>query len=139
MTNVLQDWVGEIPWKCQSILLSGLRGPDHAHCPNVKAVTRWLRRVSQHNADPSGDYMQTTPLPAFVDVEKELEFLPCHFVHHLADAQRVVAIFHPLETVTTYAYGLHVWIALEMFHFMPESNETFLARRRDRVSSTEGE
>src|SRR5258708_15533538 len=102
MTSVLQPWVEVAPWKCQSILLSGLRGPDHANVPNVKAVCRWLRRVSQNNADPSTDYMRCDGMPDKRDVEAELEFLPCHFVHHFADSLRVVGIWHPDKVIAQY-------------------------------------
>lgn len=57
MSSVLQPWVEQIPWKQQSILFSGLRGPDTAHCPAIKEVVRWLRKISQRDADPSQSYM----------------------------------------------------------------------------------
>ena len=133
MSSVLQAWVESVPWKCQSILFSGLRGPDHPNCPNVKAVGRWMRRVSQNNADPSTDYMRLDDHPSKEAVEAELEFLPAHFVHHFADALRVIAIWHPAAEVADYARLIHYWIAEETFHFKPESPEDFAFRHRDKV------
>lgn len=133
MSVVLLPWVHELPWKQQSILLSGFRGPDSPNVPAVKAVGRWMRRVSQNNADPSKDYMKRAPLPEHIAVCDELEFLPCHFVHHLADALRVVAINHPEQGVREYAGALHVFIAAEIFHWLTESDETFVFRHRDMV------
>lgn len=133
MTSVLQPWVHEAPWKCQSILLSGLRGPDHANVPYVKAVCRWMRRVSQNNADPTTDYMRSDALPSTTVVEAELEFLPCHFVHHFADALRIIAIWHPDHATGEYAERLHIFIAEETFHFRPESTVAFINRHADKV------
>jgi hypothetical protein len=142
VSSVLKPWVMAAPWKCQSILLSGLRGPDIRHAPRIKEVSRWLRKVSQNDADPSQSYMAPTALPQFDDLEKELEFSSCHFVHHLADALRVVAIYYESDAgaldlnprlTRTYARRLHEYIADELFHFRPETDEQFIHRHRDRV------
>jgi hypothetical protein len=134
MSSVLQPWVETISWKCQSILFSGLRGPDHALCPSIKKVSRWMRRVSQNNADPSKPYMAEGELPTPEQIEKELEHSSVHFVHHFADALRVIAIWHPDELVRKQAYGIHFYIAKELFHFVPEDDATFICRHRDRVA-----
>ena len=133
MSTVLQPWVEGMPWKCQSILFSGLRGPDTGLCPKVKEVSRWMRKVTQSDADPSQSYMAPTTLPEPEDLEKELEFATSHFIHHFADALRCISIWHPDVDVTKYARRLHWYIADELFHFVPESNETFIHRHRDRV------
>jgi hypothetical protein len=133
MSTVLQPWVEALPWKQQSILFSGLRGPDHALCPNIKSVNRWIRTVSQNNADPSKDYMAKKPLPSCEDIEKELEHSTCHYVHHFADSLRVVSIGHPDADVRNTAWLYHHYIAEEIFHFVPEDDATFVHRHRDKV------
>lgn len=133
MSTVLQPWVEAMPWKCQSILFSGLRGPDTGHCPRVKEVSRWMRKVSQRDADPSQSYMAPRALPTPEALEKELEFSSAHFVHHFADALRCIALGHPEHDVRAYARELHGYIADELFHFVPETDEVFLYRHRDRV------
>ena len=133
MSSVLQEWVMAMGWKEQSILLSGFRGPDFRNVPHVKALNRWLRRVSQNNADPSKDYMRNDPLPSEYDVCDDLEFLPAHFVHHFADSLRMVALHHPEAKIRELAYAYHHRIAEEIFHFVPESDEVVLARHQDKV------
>jgi hypothetical protein len=54
-------------------------------------------------------------------------------VHHLADALRVIAVHHPDKEVRDYAKGVHYFIADEIFHFVPEHDEKFLTRHRDKV------
>lgn len=133
MSFVLQKWLENVPWKQQSILLSGLRGPDSGHCPKIKEVTRWLRMISQNDADPSQSYMAPGRLPQPEEMEKELEFSTCHFAHHFSDALRVVALHCPDPEVARYARDLQFFVANEVFHFVPESDEVYLRRHRDRV------
>ncbi len=130
--SVLQPWVEQIPWKQQSILFSSLRGPDQDYLKSIKLVSRWMRAVSQENADPSKPYMAVTTLPDPSDLDKELEHCTVHFVHHFADGLAVIAYHHPDEPVARYAAELHYHIAEELFHFMPESRSTFLVRHRDK-------
>jgi len=134
MGTVLQPWVENLPWKNQSILFSGLRGPDTGYCPRIKEVSRWMRKVSQNDADPSQSYMAPTALPTQEELEKELEFSTCHFVHHFADALRVIAIYHPDHATSAYAWRVHAYIADELFHFVPEDDKTFKHRHRDKVA-----
>jgi hypothetical protein len=99
---------------------------------NVKQVSKWIRSVSQRNADPSKSYMNDIVLPEPATLEKELEQLPCHFVHHFADALAVIAYGHPDDETRRYAYSVHVYIAEELFHFLPETPDIFLWRHRDK-------
>lgn len=133
-SSVLLNWVMNVPWKCQSILLSGLRGPDSCDWPKTKAVNRWLRTVSQNNADPSKDYMRQDSLPTCLELCDEIEWMSCHFVHHFADALRIVAIWHPDSDTRNKAWEYHLEIAEEIFHFIPESDKVFVHRHRDKVS-----
>jgi len=123
----------KLGWKEQSILMSGFRGPDYPNVPHIKALNRWLRTMSQNNADPSKDYMRPDAQPTEMEVCDELEFLPAHYVHHFADSLRIVALHHPVSATREYAFGGHYRIAEEIFHFQPESNEVFLFRHRDKV------
>lgn len=135
-TSVVQEWVSKLPWKMQSILFSGLRGPDQEFLYHTKQVSKWLRSVSQNNADPSKPYMNGIKLPQtdeeMAEFFKELEHCTCHFVHHFLDALAVVAYGHPDEEVSRRAYGYHYEVAEELFHFIPESASVFFLRHRDK-------
>jgi len=137
MSSVLKQWVMDAGWKMQSILLSGLRAPDF---PTVatKKICRWMRAECQNNADPSKGYMEPQILSdALVDqCMDELEYLPCHYVHHFADALAVVAYFHPGDFAHEFALRVHGLIATEIFHFKPETQEEFLERHKDKTVHT---
>lgn len=161
MPVVLQEWVQKAPWKMQSILLSGLRAPD-APTTAVKQICRWMRAEAQYNADPSKGYMHKYPwmqelhrmetgqasasqesgpvsrknevlAPLIDSAMDELEYLPCHYAHHFADALRVVAIFHPVECVRDFAEMVHTEVAVEIFHFKPETVREFIIRHVDKA------
>lgn len=130
---VLQRWVMFLPWKLQSILLSGLRAPDFKTSA-TKRICRWMRSVSQNNADTSKGYMEPQVLsPELIsECMDELEYLPCHYVHHFADALRVIGLMDPDVINRDFANKVHTEVAEEIFHFKPETKEEFLTRHRDK-------
>ncbi len=132
MTSVLLPWVQAMPWKMQSILISGLRAPDFKTSA-VKKICRWMRPVCQNNADLSKGYMEPQVLnQQLIDqAMDELEYLPCHYVHHFADALRVIAIYAPEGQDRDFANAVHKEVAVEIFHFRPETREEFIFRHRD--------
>jgi len=140
MDSVLRPWVMAMPWKMQSILLSGLRAPD-APTDATKRLCRWMRGESQHNAHPAKGYMQPQLLSKEL-INKcmdELEYLSCHYVHHFADAMAVIAYYHPGPSIAAFALAVHAEVAMEIFHFKPETMEEFIYRHRDRVNHQTGE
>lgn len=131
---VLQDWVKDVGLKMQSILLSGLRAPDQK-TESVKKCVRWMRGVSQRNADPSKQsYMEDIVMSNILADRAidELEYCIVHYVHHFADAMAVIAYHHPDEKVKEFAYYIHYKIAEELFHFQPETEKQFRERHRDK-------
>lgn len=131
-SSVLQPWVMALGWKMQSILLSGLRAPD-VMSVTTKKICRWMRAISQHNADPTKGYMEPqAPMNlSLMQCMDELEYMPCHYVHHFADALRVVAIYHPVKEVRDFAGVVHCEVAVEIFHFRPETDDQFIKRHQD--------
>jgi hypothetical protein len=138
MSSVYQGWFHHIPWKMQSIASNGLRAPDTKTGPTKKAV-RWMRTQLCNNADPhkADCYMTAAPpdMEMVVQAGKELEYLPCHYVHHFADAMRVVSLYHPNPVTRYWAYQFHYHIAEEVFHFVPETDVQFVYRHRDKVET----
>ena len=135
---VLQEWVSTVGCKMQSILLSGFRAPDQSTV-SVKRCVRWARAQCQINADPAKQsYMQDVEISRQMidDAMDELEYCPVHYAHHLADSFAVLAYHHPDRVhVRDPALYLHHQVAVELFHFHPESREEFLHRHRDKFGS----
>jgi hypothetical protein len=111
----------------QSVLMSGLRGPDTHHAPYLKAIVRWLRPVTQINADPTTDYMREEVLPTYEDIKKELEFTTVHYFAHLLHAFQIVMYHHPNAEVNAVARAYYLALA-EHLHLAPETRFNFRAR-----------
>jgi hypothetical protein len=137
MSSVFKQWYHYMPWKMQSIFANGLRAPD-AKTTDTKGLVRWMRVAACHDADPAKPdcYMKAPVVDehTIIRAGKELEYLPCHYVHHLADAMRVIAIFHPDSDIRATAWKVHHHVAEELFHFVPESDDIFLERHKDKVA-----
>ncbi len=130
--KVLQDWMGELPWKQQSVILSSLRGPDTHRPENVKKVTRWLRVITQNNADSSTDYMKDIGLPEFEPLRTELEFCTVHYFCHLMHTFEIIGYNHPdrsiRETSRDFYYGL-----VNALHLNPEVKDQLEKRLADKI------
>lgn len=118
--SVVLPWVAEMPLKKQSALLSALRGPDNFFCPHTKRLAKFLRGIVQENADPSTDYMREKPIDV-KELERELEFLPLHYVSHLVEALYLISEWAPPDVPHGYAtsrYAARQWLAWfeETFH-----------------------
>jgi hypothetical protein len=134
--SVFQPWFTENGWKMQSIFVNGLRAPD-SKTVAVKKVVRWMRVKACNNADPTKPdcYMSAPEMTQELREQAcdECEYLTCHYVHHLADALRILALFHPDYSTRKAAWDLHYLIAEEIFHFIPETDEQFKQRHVDKV------
>lgn len=127
MTGVTLPWVQALPLKMQSVLFSGLRGPDTHHAPAIKHIVRWLRPATQINADPTTDYMRKEKLPQWETVKKDLEFSTVHYFAHLMHAMQIIAAYHPDETVKRDAL-LFYQEMVELLHLNTESTTQMCAR-----------
>jgi hypothetical protein len=134
-SSVFQPWFIANGWKMQSIFVNGLRAPD-TKTSAVKKVVRWMRTKACNDADPrKADCYMSAPQMNQELVEQavdELEYLTCHYVHHIADALRILALFHPNGETQYWARQIHYLIAEEIFHFIPESDEQFIDRHKDK-------
>lgn len=131
--KVLQDWVEALPWKMQSVLISAQRGPDSHYCPNVKALTKWVRRTCQQNADPSHTFMANVALPTLDDLEYELEYCTMHFTFHLLYGLEIMAYKHPERNIRDKAMFYYKGIIEEILHFNIESERQMDGRLFDKV------
>jgi hypothetical protein len=95
MSKVIQDWMANLSWKQQSVMLSALRGPDNFYSPEIKKLNHWVRSILQENADPSHTYMQPEVLPEYKLVAKDLEFVSVHYYSHLMWAFEIIGDYHP--------------------------------------------
>ncbi len=129
---VLKSWMANIPWKQQSVLLSALRGPDLSRPFAIKKLNRWLRDVTQKNADPSSEYMKDKTLPSDEELKLELGYCTMHYFTHLMHALEIVGYQHPKEKTRDTAL-MYYSIMVEFVHLNPETKEEFNRRLEDKV------
>lgn len=123
-TSVLKDWVHELPFRMQSVLMSALRGCDTARKDDVsKFVTRAIRPVVCNNADPSNTFMDAEVPADLSKVEQflwDLDSYPMHFVAHTMHAAEIIGYKHPEAKIRKW------WIKLysdmvKALHLNPET------------------
>ncbi|MBI2004187.1 hypothetical protein HYS72_01855 [Candidatus Pacearchaeota archaeon] len=130
--KVLQDWMGNLPWKQQSVILSSLRGPDTHRPINVKKVTRWLREITQNCADPSTDYMKKLELPQLNELKEDLEFCSVHYFCHLLHTFEIIGYTHPDIKIKNIANNYYSGL-VDALHLNPENKEQMNKRLEDKV------
>ncbi len=134
MPSVTLDWVQDLPFKMQSVLFSGLRGPDTGDLRGIKAIVRWLRPVTQHNADHSSDYMRKHPLPNWEDVRKELECeCTVHYFGHLLHTFQIIGYKHPDQSIRQQSLNFYTFMT-HMLHLNLESKFEMDLRLTDKES-----
>lgn len=129
---VLQDWMGELPWKQQSVILSSLRGPDTSRPGNVKIINRWLRGITQHNADSTTDYMKKIDFPSLESFQRDLEYCTMHYYCHLMHTLEIIGYNHPEENIKDIALRYYAAM-VEFQHLNPETKEELNKRLEDKV------
>jgi len=132
--KVLQDWMGELSWKQQSVVLSSLRGPDTSYSPNLKRINKWIRRVTQNNADTSSQYMSDEKLPSLEDIEREVEFSSVHYFSHLLQGLEIIGYKHPDTKTARIARDYYEGLVREVLHLNPETKSQLEERLKDKDS-----
>jgi len=130
---VLLDWMAELGWKQQSVVLSALRGPDNHHSPHIKKISRWIRSITQNNADPSHSYMKSIELPTLKDIEDEVYFASTHYSLHLLFALEIIGYKHPDKAVAKIALDYYLALVADVYHLKPETELDLDTRLQDKV------
>lgn len=150
--SVLQDWVHELSFMQQTVLLTAIRGPDNTpkYGP-VKMLMRWYRRcvlvsslegrvidtpfeegVGGSFMGPSflvEDHMGTgriTWMAVMDDIVaqylREVDALPHHFQMHLMHAFQIVGYKHPDRNIGTWFRDTYFRLVKDL-HLTPESED----------------
>jgi hypothetical protein len=130
--SVLQDWVCELSFKKQTVLLGAIRSPDTLHTLKLKQITIWIRHKILHNADPLTGFMHGSllSLPLFEQIDRDFERLPLHAAHHVILAMEVIATEHPDARIAMTAWNFYR-DAVDAQHLNPETSDQYEARYAD--------
>ena len=126
-------WMSELGWKQQSVILSALRGPDNHHSPNIKKISRWIRSITQNNADPTHSYMKNVQLPSLKEFEDEFYFASTHYSLHLLFALEIIGFKHPDPELARIAHDYYLRLVEDVYHLKPETVEDLDSRLQDKA------
>ena len=145
MKSVLQDWVQELTFMQQSVLLSAVRGPDNVEKESLaKPILRWYRRCILLSAfdkealtDPHhpGGGNFTGPLTKSVkehmdDFYSNIDALPFHFVTHIIHASEILGYKHPNDEIRKDWHYFYLK-GCKKLHMLPEPEEQMDYRLSD--------
>lgn len=122
MNSVVQDWVGEMTLKQQTVVLSAIRGCDGAPKNDIsKPFVRALRAVVLKNAvEGECTFMEAEILDKDISVfVKSLDPYPMHWLIHFIHAVECVGYGHSDKAIASW-WGLLYIRLCEALHFVPE-------------------
>ncbi|MGA9774021.1 MAG: hypothetical protein WBV94_33630 [Blastocatellia bacterium] len=147
--SVLQDWVHDLTFMQQSVLIAAVRGPDGIRKDHpVKVLCRWLRRsflISAFNRcallDPyeagGGSFTGPCCSEEVRDLEHALELylrsvdeIPHHFQLHFMHAAEILGYKHP-DAKVKHWWNLCYCKLVNDAHLYPESEEQMDRRLGD--------
>jgi hypothetical protein len=134
--SVLQDWVCDLPFKQQTMLLSAIRGCDAAHKIDMtKPFIKKFRGAVLKNADESSPFMQMEISDEQRDKFCEaLDPYPFHWVTHFMFASQIIGYKHPDFIIRNWWYDLYTDMVLA-FHLKPETEHAMDERLSDNIGA----
>lgn len=144
MPSVLNDWVAELSFMQQSVLLSNVRNSDGIpKFHKQKPLIRWYRRCVLKSAfdgrelryaDEPGGGSFTGPvddlkkaLDDFIDSRDEMSL---HYYAHAMHAFEIIGYKHPEPTIAQFWFGAYERMA-HALHLWPETEEQLDKRLGD--------
>lgn len=129
--SAIKEWVFDLPFTQQALLMLALRGPDGLPKNTAaKNVVHFIRGVvlnaayDNYTGEPEGfmraDYDNF--MPCVHEMFNDMDAYPMHFLMHLIHAGEVIGYNHPDPTIS----GLwsHFYnVACHNFHMQPETKE----------------
>lgn len=121
----VHDWLADLPFKMQAVVLCALRGPDGTSKESAaKPLVRRMRSVILKPAGspgPSNQFMFNNVGPAevmrFLD---DLDPYNVHWLLHFAYAAEIIGVMHPDNIERDFWGGIYHGI-VERFHMNPET------------------
>lgn len=142
---VLQDWVHELSFMQQSVLITATRGPDGIRKDHIsKVLLRWLRRCYMLSAfdktvlsDPYDPRGGSFTGPCIIELNeavntylRSVDEIPHHFHLHLMHASEILGYKHPNLKIRNFWKGFYLRIVKDA-HLNIESEEQMDKRLGD--------
>lgn len=147
MASVLQDWVNDLSFMQQSVLISAVRGPDgFDKDSDTKPIARWYRRCILLSAfegkaincpyTPGGGSF-TGPIDRdthVLEISKnyfnKMDSIPLHYYTHFMHAAQIVGYKHPIKNTRDFWSKFYL-NCVNKLHLLPEPEEMMDKRLSD--------
>lgn len=130
--SVVKDWLSELPWKMQTVLLAGFRGCDGKNKEDPsKPLARMLRMVILKDADPTTSFMDADISEMAEHIKKfvgDLDHYPMHWLLHFTHACEIVGYFHPDKEIQLFFLNFYMTICIKGLHMGIESEQQLIER-----------
>lgn len=132
---VVREWLSDLTWKQQTVLLSAIRGCDGVskHDPS-KQFVRPLRGLVLQNAEPGVEddtFMHHPDDDDVDDFAHRLDDYPMHWLVHFIHAVEIIGYKHPDSEVRDWWSDLYTEMCHEGFHMNPETEAQLDRRLQD--------
>ncbi len=136
MTFIFQDWLSDLTWKEQTVLVLGMRDTDASGSKDVKSLTEWLRNVILNGGTPNTSFIKVTTFKGVLGIAQyypmALDMLPVHFLVHLMHSFEVVGYRHPDPVMRIKAFTAYTDLC-DFLHINPETEAEMTERLKDEV------
>lgn len=129
--SAIKEWIFDLPFTQQALLMLSLRGADGAEKENYgKDLVHFMRDTVLHAAYPGYDGKPEGFMRAdyanFIDIVhlffKDMDAYPMHFLMHLIHAGEVVGYNHPNAVISEHWLYFYK-MACHNFHMNPETRD----------------
>ena len=134
---VVREWVFNLSFKQQTVLLCALRGCDNVDKYDLsKEFIRALRNVVLYNAGVEGSEFVTSnaTIESAKEFSKCMDKYPIHFILHFVHAAEVIGYNHPEKEVADWWLKVYE-VFVNAFHMNLETKEENDVRLRDGVDT----
>lgn len=135
--SVVQDWLSELSWKQQTVVLCIMRGCDGQPKDDVsKLIVRTIRSVILHNAGTENSpFMQDrVTVDDVMKYSKDMDKYPVHFVMHICFACEIIGFKHPDPEIRD-MFSEFYHIIVRALHLKPETEQECDIRLYDGVDT----
>lgn len=140
--SALHEWVHELTFQQQALLMTGMRGPDENNKYNIaKGIVRYLRGAIckpagnwsglNDNDFMWGDYKGPNGFDYYAEkFWQDHDEYPHHFIMHLVHCAEIIGYKHPDHKIRGYWGGFYTE-ACWAFHMSPETESNMDRRLND--------
>ncbi|MBD5585117.1 MAG: hypothetical protein HDQ88_08540 [Clostridia bacterium] len=137
MSSVVHEWMNDLTFKQQTVVLSALRGCDGFPKEDVsKKISRFLCGcILKNGGTKNTNFMKFDVNVNDVEMmRRDMDKYPMHYLLHLIHSAEIIGYYHPDEGIREF-WNYFYLVMVDGMHLHPETKEENEYRLRDGVDS----